>query len=196
MVLEVAANHRSATASKRGVRIRRTRRADAPDLRLFYAELSDESRRRRFLGFTRGLSDAQADRFCRHGFVATVPAGSAERIVGHLSLEPIEPHVEEVAVAVADEWQHLGIGRALYAAALQSAESRGVRRLEATMFAYNTPIRRLLTGADRPYRISSDELGTLYLTIDLIGTLDEASSEPRSSASPAKELALSAPAVA
>jgi GNAT superfamily N-acetyltransferase len=96
-----------------------------------------------------------------------VRSGSAERIVGHLSLEPIEPHVEEVAVAVADEWEHQGIGRALYAAALQSAESRGVHYLEATMFAFNTPIRRLLTGAGRPYRIRSDELGTLNLRIDL-----------------------------
>jgi len=196
MVLQVAANPRSATTSNRGVRIRRTRAADAPELGRFYVELSDESRRRRFLGFTRGLTEAQADRLCRHGFVATVPSGSAERIVGHLSLEPIEPHVEEVAVAVADEWQHLGIGRALYAAALQSAESRGVRRLEATMFAYNAPIRRLLTGAGRPYRISSDELGTLNLTIDLTAMVDAGSGEPSSSASSTKELALSTPSAA
>lgn len=135
MIVQVAANRRSATPSNRGARIRRARAADGPDLRRFYAELSDESRRRRFLGFSRGLTEAQAHRFSRHGFVATVPAGSAERIVGHLSLEPIEPHVEEIAVAVADEWQHQGIGRALYAAALRSAESRGVGRLEATMFA-------------------------------------------------------------
>src|SRR5204862_4631603 len=154
---------------RRGRRIRRSRPAEAPGLRRFYAELSDESRRRRFLGFTRGLSEAQADRFCRHGFVATVANESNELIVGHLSLEAIEPHVEEVAVAVADEWQHQGIGRALYAAALRSARGRGVQRLEATMFAYNAPIRRLLTGAGRPYRISSDELGTLNLTIDLVG---------------------------
>lgn len=153
------------------VRIRRARLADAPELRRFYAELSDESRRRRFLGFTREISAEQADRFCKHGLVATVSSESTERIVGHLSLEPTEPHVEEVAVAVADDWQHQGIGRALYAAALRSAESRGVKRLEATMFAYNTPIRRLLTGAGRPYRISSDELGTLNLTIDLSGTV-------------------------
>lgn len=159
--------------------------ADAAELCRFYAGLSEESRRRRFLGFTRGLSNAQADRFCRHGFVATVQYGSAERIVGHLSLEPIEPHVEEVAVAVADEWQRQGIGRALYAAALESAKSRDVRRLEATMFAYNTPIRRLLTGAGRPYRISSDELGTLNLTIDLVGIADSGPDGPAGDASQA-----------
>jgi RimJ/RimL family protein N-acetyltransferase len=196
MALQLAANPGSATASRRDVQIRRIRAADAPELRRFYLELSDESRRRRFLGFTRGLSDAQADRFCQHGFVATARSGSTERIVGHLSLEQVEPHVEEVAVAVADEWQHQGVGRELYAVALQSAESRGVRRLEATMFAYNTPIRRLLTGAGRPYRISSDELGTLNLTIALVGSLDEGSGEPVSSASPTKELALSTPAAA
>ena len=42
-----------------------------------------------------------------------------------------------------------------------------MHRLEATMFADNGPIRRLLTGAGRPHRIESDELGTLYLTINL-----------------------------
>jgi hypothetical protein len=61
-----------------------------------------------------------------------------------------------------------------------------MRRLEASMFAYNTPIRRLLTGAGRSYRISSDELGTFNLTIDLTGTLHEGSGEPSSSASPAR----------
>ena len=178
-----AVTRESATAPGGGVRIRPPRAGDAPELRRFYLELSDESRRRRFLGFSRGLTDAQAARFCRHGFVATAPSGSAERIVGHLSLEPVEPHVEEVAVAVADEWQHQGIGRALYAAALRSAEWRGVRRLEATMFAYNTPIRGLLTGAGRRYRISSDELGTLNLTIDLKATVDEQRDEPTGTAS-------------
>jgi GNAT superfamily N-acetyltransferase len=185
MVLQVAPNPRSVSAPPRGVRIRRTRTADASELRRFYAALSDESRRRRFLGFVRELSETQADRFCRHGFVATVPAGYSEQIVGHLSLEPIEPHVEEVAVAVADEWQHQGIGRALYAAALRSAAARGVRRLEAMMYAYNTPIRRLLTGAGRPYRISSDELGTLNLTIDLVGIADSGPDGPAGDASQA-----------
>jgi len=194
MVQQAAERPRSSTATRQGVRIRQTRASDVVELRRFYVGLSDESRRRRFLGFTRGLSQAQVERFCRHGFVATVPSGSAERIVGHLSLEPIEPDVKEVAVAVADEWQQQGIGRALYAAALQSAEARGVRRLEATMFAYNAPIRRLLTGAGRPYRISSDELGTLYLTIDLTGAVDAASGERSNLASSTRELGLSTPA--
>jgi L-amino acid N-acyltransferase YncA len=169
MTAQVPAVARATKASELGVRIRRIRTADASEVCRFYADLSDESRRRRFLAFTRELSDEQASRFSRHGFVATVSSQSGDRIVGHLTLEPAEPHVEEVAVAVADEWQHRGIGRALYAAALESAQKRGVRRLEATMFAYNTPIRRLLTGAGRPYRITSDELGTLKLTIDLDG---------------------------
>jgi GNAT superfamily N-acetyltransferase len=73
-------------------------------------------------------------------------------------------------LAVADDCQRHGVGRALYAAALSSAESRGIHQLEATLFAYNNSVRLLLTGAGRPYRIESDELGTLYLTIDLAGT--------------------------
>jgi acetyltransferase len=149
------------------VHIRPVQAADAPELQQFYAGLSPESRRRRFLGSIGGLTLAQVERLCRYGFVAALAEDGGERIVGHLCLMPIEPDAEEVAVVVGDAWQRQGIGRALYAAALRSAEARGIHRLEATMFAYNAPIRRLLTGAGRPYRIESDELGTLYLTINL-----------------------------
>jgi len=157
------------------VRIRPVRPADADELRRFYAGLSGESRRRRLLGTRSGLTEAQANRLCAvdhvhaDGFVATVASDGGDRIVGHLCLEPVESGAEEVAVAVDDDWQRHGLGRALYGAALISAASRGVRRLEATLFAYNTALRCLLTGGGRPYRIESDELGTLYLTIDLAG---------------------------
>jgi acetyltransferase len=163
-------------APRASIRIRPVRQGDPGALRRFYAGLSAESRRRRFLGVRSGLTETQASHFCAvdhvhaDGFVATVASDDGERIVGHMCLEPVGSEVEEVGVAVADDWQRHGVGRALYAAALSSAESRGIRRLEATLFAYNNPVRLLLTGAGRPYRIESDELGTLYLTIDLAGT--------------------------
>ena len=149
------------------IHVRPVQAADAPELQRFYAGLSPESRRRRFLGSAGGLTPVQVDRMCRQGFVATLAEDGVEHIVGHLCLEPIEPDAGEVAVVVGDAWQHQRIGRDLYAAAIRSAEARGMHRLEATMFADNAPIRGLLTGAGRPYRIESDELGTLYLTINL-----------------------------
>ena len=66
-----------------------------------------------------GPSQAQSVSFCapdhehREGFVAVVPRHrrAGERVVGHLCLEPAGGHVVEVAVAVADDLQHHGIGR-------------------------------------------------------------------------------------
>jgi GNAT superfamily N-acetyltransferase len=165
-----------ADAPRAGIRIRPVGQSDAGELRRFYTALSAESRRRRFLGLRSGLTAAEASHLCAvdhvhtDGFVATAGSDKGERIVGHMCLEPVGREVEEVGVAVADDCQRHGVGRALYAAALSSAESRGIHQLEATLFAYNNPVRLLLTGAGRPYRIESDELGTLYLTIDLAGT--------------------------
>jgi hypothetical protein len=74
------------------VRIRAIRSADASELQRFYADLSPESRRTRFLYIGAGLTPAQSVSFCttdhdhRAGFVAVVvndPIGR-EQIVGHL----------------------------------------------------------------------------------------------------------------
>ena len=110
-----------ATGIGSGVHIRRIRRADTAALEAFYAGLSGESRRTRFFSVAGRPSHAQSVSFCtpdhdhREGFVAVVgtAGGSAERIVGHLCLEPAGGHVAEVAVAVADDVQHQGIGRRL-----------------------------------------------------------------------------------
>ncbi len=155
------------------VRIRPICPGDADALRRFYVGLSAAGRQWRFLGTRSGLREAQANHLCAvdhvhaDAFVATVGSDGGERIVGYLCHERVESGVEEVAVAVADEWQGKGIGGELYHAALISAESRGIRQLEATLLSYSTRVRCLLSGAGRPYTIESDELGTLYLTIDL-----------------------------
>jgi acetyltransferase len=139
------------------IRIRRIARSDHDDLRAFYAGLSDESRRTRFLGATSGICDDQSVWFCcpdhslREGFVATIgsTAGS-DRIVGHVCVEPDGPASAEVAVAVADDLQGHGIGRRLVEAAVDWARRDGFRALTATMLAANPPIQRLLTSLDLP----------------------------------------------
>src|SRR4051794_10310244 len=100
------------------VRIRAVRPDDALPLECFYAELSPDSRQLRFLGAVSGLSHPQATKFCtpdhdhREGFVATIAGEGAapERIVGHLCMEPDGLATAEVAIAIADAWQHHGVG--------------------------------------------------------------------------------------
>jgi len=154
--------------------IRPIRPSDHDGLRQFYAGLSAESRRTRFLGATSGIGDGQSAYFCcpdhahREGFVALVgPATRPDRIVGHVCIEPDGPTSAEVAVAVADELQGRGIGRRLVDAAVLWAQRDGFRTLTATMLAGNPAIQRLLTGLGLPNVAKPVGAGLIEVRIDL-----------------------------
>jgi GNAT superfamily N-acetyltransferase len=160
--------------SARAVRIRPITPADHDALRAFYAGLSDESRRTRFLGTSSGICDRQSTYFCcpdhahREGFVATLGGRlRPERIVGHVCIEPDSPLAAEVAVAVADELQGRGIGRRLVDAAVDWARRDGVRTLTATMLGGNPAIQRLLTGLGLPTSAVAIGAGLVEIRIDL-----------------------------
>jgi len=154
-------------------RIRPVRAGDAGAIAGFYARLTPESRRTRFLGACRSISDLQAQRFARaaehgaSGWLALDPEGT---VVGHLCLEPLEARgerVEEVAVAVAEDWRSHGLGRTLLDAAIASARQRGVSALEATMLTGNHPIHALLEHAGLPWTCRALEPGSETIRIDL-----------------------------
>ncbi|HLO35578.1 MAG TPA: GNAT family N-acetyltransferase [Candidatus Deferrimicrobium sp.] len=156
------------------VRIRRITPADHDGLQAFYAGLSDESRRTRFLGPTIGIGTNQSSYFCspdhahREGFVAVLEtAAGPERIVGHVCVEPDGSETAEVAVAVADELQGQGIGRRLVDAAVDWARRDGFRSLNATMLADNPAIQRLLTGLGLPSVATPVGAGVIEVRIDL-----------------------------
>ena len=145
----------------RWVSIRPIERADAPGLSDFYDRLSPESRRRRFLGsggpqapvLVRAFTEPEGEGLIgileEHG-----PNDGA--VVAHASVQPDGQGGAEVAFAVADELQARGIGGTLMQMALEQARTRGLRRVTATLFADNAPMRRLLRGAGR--EIVSDEI--------------------------------------
>ena len=155
--------------------IRRIRSSDVAALERFYAGLSGESRRTRFFTVGGGPSDAMSASFCApdhdhaEGFVAVVPATAdvAERIVGHLCLEPAGGHTAEVAVAVADDVQHQGIGRRLLDAGVHWALAGGFTTLTASAWIGNAPIHRLLAGLGRPTHASDAGSGIEDIRIDL-----------------------------
>jgi acetyltransferase len=165
-----AASHRSS------VRIRAIRATDAPELQRFYAALSPLSRQARFLSVGGGVSQAQSASFCttdhnhREGFVAIVdgPSHRLARIVGHLCLEPDGAGAAEVAIAVADEFQHQGIGQRLMAAGVDWARHHRIARLTATMFVGNAPIHFLLMGLGLPTRSRYVGAGIAEITIDIV----------------------------
>jgi mannose-6-phosphate isomerase-like protein (cupin superfamily)/GNAT superfamily N-acetyltransferase len=156
------------------VRVRAIRVTDDVELQRFYSGLSARSRRSRFLCIGTGLSSSQVASFCRtdhdhrEGFVAVANEGSdAERVVGHLCLEPDGAEAAELAIAVADEFQHLGIGRRLMAAGREWARCKGIARLTATMFVDNAAMHGLLAHQGLPTRITYLGAGVAEITIDL-----------------------------
>jgi RimJ/RimL family protein N-acetyltransferase len=164
------------TDSSNAIRIRAIRSTDAPELQRFYAGLSPDSRRTRFLAISAGLSKAQSISYCttdhdhREGFVAVVhdDLDGSGRIVGHLCLEPDDADAAEVAIAVADGFQHRGIGRGLMVAGIAWARREHIARFTATMSADNAAIHRLLVGLGLPAQSRFIGAGVSEITIDLV----------------------------
>ncbi len=117
------------------------------------------------------MSFCTPDHDHREGFVAVVPETETgtERIIGHLCLEPAGAHVAEVAIAVADGYQHRGIGRRLMDAGVEWARFEGFTALTATTYMGNAPIHRLLTGLGLPTHTTDAGSGTEDITIELNG---------------------------
>lgn len=164
------ADVRITVGAGRRIRIRSIELSDADALCGFYAGLSAESRRRRFLGLSRGITTEWAQGFVAgQGIVAVLDEVGPDdgAIVGHACMPLVGPGVAEVAFAVADRYQGRGVGRALLAAVITVAVSLGVHRLVASMYGDNAAIHRLLLGTRRPYRWLPSEGGVDGLEIDL-----------------------------
>jgi GNAT superfamily N-acetyltransferase len=162
--------------SATGVRIRPIRPDDAGRLEAFYAGLSEDSLNARFHGASRGIGEGTARQFCgpdhqhREGLVAV----TGGLIVGHLCLEPRAPGEVEMAIAVADAWQHRGIGRALLVAALEWGTDHDVDRLVAEIRWSNPAIFGLLRAIHRPLRIVTTADGGTEAIVAIRGRLPTA----------------------
>ena len=155
----------------RWVSIRPIERSDASGLSDFYARLSGESRRRRFLGPAPVPAPELLRRFTAEGegLVGVLfergPRDGA--IVAHASVQPLGENEAEIAFAVADELQGRGLGRMLVREALELARARGHDTATATLLAENAPMRRLIVGAGRPIIADDLEAGVEEITVSL-----------------------------
>ena len=122
---------------------------DKPALAAFFDRLSEESRRRRFLGPKPSLSQrdlAFLTEVDQHRHVALVAVDPEGAIVGvsRYATWPGEPHCAELAFAVVDEWHGRGIGSALGERILAEARANGIGTLTGSTFALNEPAKALL----------------------------------------------------
>jgi len=153
---------------ERWVSIRPIERADASVLSDFYASLSPESRRRRFM--CAGQAPSLGPLAEAEGLVGILrePGPRDGALVAHASIQPDEVGGCEVAFAVADALQRRGIGRVLVRRTLARARAIGFVRAEASLLADNVAMRRLLreTGG----RVSGDviDIGVEEISLDLI----------------------------
>lgn len=114
----------------------------------FVRELSPTSRYLRFHSGLRQLTPAMLERFTHPNYpddmalIATIDSSAGVRQIGVARyIRNAESDAAEVAVAVADDWQGRGVGRALLLALRDIARDAGIRRFEMVVLPEN---RRML----------------------------------------------------
>jgi GNAT superfamily N-acetyltransferase len=135
----------------RRVTIRPIRRDDVARTAAFIDALSPQSKHALFLGGIARLSDAALERLCNSthpcdmAYVATVPAAGGERQIGvcRYAGGADASADAEISVAVADDWQHQGLGKLLLHRLIEHARARGIGRLYSMDSASNDAMRRL-----------------------------------------------------
>jgi GNAT superfamily N-acetyltransferase len=131
--------------------IRPIRRDDVARTAAFIDALSPQSKHALFLGGIARLSDAALTRLCASSsprdmaYVATVPSAGGERQIGvcrYAGGSDADADAE-ISVAVADDWQHQGLGKLLLRRLIDHARVSGIRRLYSLDSASNDAMRRL-----------------------------------------------------
>jgi acetyltransferase len=119
--------------------------------REFFRSLSTESRYRRFMGPLNELAEVVAQSFVNIDYrshlalLAEVFEDGREIMIGEARyvLDEHDPATCEFALAVADDWQACGIGRALLARLEREAAASGIRRMVADTLYDNKKMRNL-----------------------------------------------------
>ena len=155
-------------------RIRQISPDDREPLTRFYSALSTDSVEARFHGALPTIPVRTARFFCgpdhqhREGLVAeTVDPDGNPRIIGHVCIEPITPNLAEVAIAVADAWQHHGVGRAMLAEAMDWARTHDVGRLLASMRWSNSAMLELLRSTHKALAFGDSDGGIIDVVLDV-----------------------------
>jgi GNAT superfamily N-acetyltransferase len=149
------APHASGTVTLRDGRrvvIRPIRRDDVAHNAAFLEGLSPPSKHFLFLGGISRLSDEALQRLCDPDFshdmayialAADASTPSDERQVGVCRYAGADGAGAEISVAVADDWQHQGLGQILLRRLIDHARAHGIRRLYSMDAANNDRMRRL-----------------------------------------------------
>ena len=140
--------------------IRRINCADAPALAEGFAGLSQESRRLRFLTPKPSLSPAELRYFTQvdghhHEALAAIDPRTGDGVgIARFVRDPGDPKRAEVAVTIADDWQHRGVATVLLARLTDRAREEGIERYTALVSSENRPMRQLLERLGAPVGVT------------------------------------------
>lgn len=145
--------------------VRRIHSGDKEMLQASLAQLSEESRRKRFLGPKPRLSSAELRYLTEvdghdHFALVVLPAGEAHDILAVARFVRLrdDPAAAEAAIVVCDDYQHLGLGTLLARRLADAARERSVERLTASIAVDNRPALKLMRQIDE--RLQSTHLGS------------------------------------
>jgi len=130
----------------REIEIRALRPADEDDMLAAVGRTSAQSLYRRFFGAKRHFSESEKSFFLNVDFVnhvalvAVVTEGSRTVISGGGRYIIVRPATAELAFAVVDEYQGLGIGAALMRHLTLLARDAGIKELVADVLPENLPM--------------------------------------------------------
>jgi RimJ/RimL family protein N-acetyltransferase len=138
------------------IRLRRVTPADAPRLEEAFAQLSEESRRLRFLTAKPHLTQAELEYLTQvdghnHEALAVIDPATGDGVgIGRWVRDLQDPTRAEVAVTVADAWQGRGMGTLLLDQLSERARQEGITKFTALVAADNLSMQQLLKRLDAP----------------------------------------------
>jgi len=130
----------------RSVTVRALKPGDRDELVAAVDRVSARSFYLRFFSVKHAFSEKQVDFFLNVDFtshvalVAVVEEGARPVIAGGGRYVVVQPGVAELAFAVIDEYQGLGLGPVLMRHLVTIARAAGIRKLVAEVLAHNTPM--------------------------------------------------------
>jgi len=159
-------------ADGRTVTLRPVLPQDADAERTFIGALSPQSRRRRFHGAINQLPGhvleamTAIDYRQQLALVAEAADDDGEaRLVADARYVVTEPGHADFAIAVADDWQHVGLGRTLLRRLARQACRQGIGHLQGTVLASNGPMLSLMRGWGASLRADPEDTDMLVATL-------------------------------
>jgi acetyltransferase len=142
---------RRTLADGRSVLIRPIRAADEPRERVFFEQLSGESRQQRFMKFVHAVTDKLIHFFThidydRHmAFVCEATVEGQPELVGEARyVANPDGRSCEFAVVIADAWHKSGIAGLLMEALIRAAQASGFRTMEGLVLRENRDMLRFV----------------------------------------------------